>query len=278
MEATHAVCISHHPGCGAIGFLLLLFLASASLLETSCSGSAAASGKAVRKDLPAVDLPGVDLQRNDLWKRYDQTVRDSAVYQHDNLRHLFPLKYDPSTMQVTVVTLTSHEYEVGKQKVDRDVWVTAVPEVQEKCQSFPDPDLELRLRQLLGLQPDAKVRYFVTMTANWNDIFRPSPNPITTAEWPCADAREQTCGELFPRWVSGAHKKWIANQMLTSYIVSDEHNGAYSYPWTRLGYTYDWKPGADKYGASEYVLRPGSEVTVTGKTPYAAYCGRKQSQ
>jgi hypothetical protein len=212
---------------------------------------------------------------DDLWKRYNDTVIDAATYRHENLRHLFPLKFDPATLTATVVTLTGYDYPMGGQNLSRNIWVTAAPEVQQKCQTFTDSDLELRLRQLLGLQPTAKIGNFVTMTVNWKDIFRPTPNPLTTSEWPCADRQEQTCGELFPGWVSSDHIAFIANQMLTSYIVSTDHNGAYSYPWTRLGYTYDWKPGADRYGASEYVIRSGAFVNVTEKIPYATYCGRK---
>ena len=116
----------------------------------------------------------------------------------------------------------------------------------------------------------------MTMTVRAGDIFRPSPNPITTSESLCDQPdKDNTCGELLPDWVNNDHKSWIANQMLTSYLVSSTHNGAYSYPWTRLGYTYNWKPGADRYGASEYVIRPGSVVTVISKTPYAQYCSAK---
>ncbi|HEY6968919.1 MAG TPA: hypothetical protein VJA94_06935 [Candidatus Angelobacter sp.] len=211
---------------------------------------------------------------SELWKRYNVTVADSAVYRHENLRRLHPLKFDPQTFTTTVVTLTNYAYPAGVQTLSRAVWVTAVPEVQEKCTKFPDADLAMRLRQLVGLQPDAKFQYFVTMTVRSSDIFRPATDPTTTIEWPCSDSTQATCGEVFPNWVSSDHVSWIANQMLTSYVISAEHNGAYSYPWTRLGYTYDWKPGADRYGASEYVIRPGSVVNVTDKKAFSNYCGR----
>jgi hypothetical protein len=212
---------------------------------------------------------------DELWKRYDMVVVDSAVYRHDNLRRLFPLKFDESTMTTTVVTLTNYPYPRGQQSLSRYVWVTAVPEVQQKCRKFTDSDLQLRLRELLGLQPSASIGSFVTMTVRADQIFRPAPNPITTTESLCDHPeKDNTCGAMFPDWVSAEHKNWIANKMLSSYLVAQEHDGALSYPWTRLGYTYDWKPGADKYGASEYVIRPGAIVTVTGSQPYANYCGR----
>ena len=210
----------------------------------------------------------------DLWQHYNSAVVDSAVYRHENLRPLFPLKFDPASFTATVVMLTTYDYPLGSQSFSPAVWVTAVPEVQQKCRKFTEPDLELRLRELLGLQPDAKIKYFVTMTVKSSDIFRPATNPITTTEWPCNDSKDPTCGEVFPDWVSSDHAKWIANQMLSSYVIPDTHTDAYSYPWTRLGYTYDWKPGADRYGVSEYVIRPGSVVIVKSKEPFAGYCGR----
>ena len=212
---------------------------------------------------------------DELWKLYDQAVVDAAVYKHDNLRPLFPLKFDESTMTATVVTLTNYKYPGGQQSLTRYVWVTAVPEVQQKCRKFSDTDLPLRLRELLGLQPSASIGSFVTMTVRASDIFRPAPNPITTTESLCDHPeKDKTCGAVFPDWVSSEHKSWIAGKMLTSYLVAQEHDSALSYPWTRLGYTYDWKRGADKYGASEYVIRPGAIVTVTGSQPYTNYCGR----
>ena len=210
----------------------------------------------------------------DLWKRYNAAVLDSAIYRHENLRPLRPLKFNPETLTITVVTLTNYDYPMGEQSLSRAVWVTAVPEVQEKCRKFSDPDLALRLRQLIGLQPDAKFQYFVTMTVRSSDVFRPTADPTTTTEWPCSDSTQATCGEFFPDWAGSDHIKWIANQMLSSYIILEPHTGSYSYPWTRLGYTYDWKPVADRYGASEYVVRPGAVVNVTGKEPYGPYCGR----
>jgi hypothetical protein len=63
----------------------------------------------------------------------------------------------------------------------------------------------------------------------------------------------------------------MAKQMLSSYIVAQPVL-ADGYPWTRMGYTYNWKPGADRYGASEYVLRKNAVVTINQVVPYREYC------
>jgi hypothetical protein len=48
------------------------------------------------------------------------------------------------------------------------------------------------------------------------------------------------------------------------------------YPWTRLGYTYDWAPGASGIGASEFVTRKEMPVIVKAKVPTVAYCHSTQ--
>ena len=92
-----------------LSLLLLLVLTSAALKET---------------------IPGESLQ--DLWVRYNAAVVDSATYRHENLRRLFPLRYDPTTMTTKVVTLTGYDYKVEQQTLSRYIWVTEVPEVRDK--------------------------------------------------------------------------------------------------------------------------------------------------
>jgi hypothetical protein len=66
----------------------------------------------------------------------------------------------------------------------------------------------------------------------------------------------------------------MAQQLLGSYIVTPSllDRRGNGYPWTRLGYTYNWRPGTDKYGASEYVVRKGATVNVLDVIPYQQYC------
>jgi hypothetical protein len=44
------------------------------------------------------------------------------------------------------------------------------------------------------------------------------------------------------------------------------------YLWTHLGYTYDWAPDHDRYGASEYVIRAGAPALIVGNVTAEAYC------
>ena len=207
-------------------------------------------------------------------RRLNHAIYDSAVYKQSNLRPLHPLEFDSSTLTTKVVTLTSYQYSKGPTTLGRDVWVTAVPEVKDKCQGVRG-DLAMWLRQLLGLHPDSSVTHFVVIEVKRADIFRPSADPDPTRKWPCSDPKTKNCGEVLPEGASEGHIKWMANQMLGAYVISKtmKEDG---YPWTRLGYTYNWRRGADRYGASEYVIRQGSVVNVEEIIPYRDYCGRRK--
>jgi hypothetical protein len=133
---------------------------------------------------------GPSESEDEQWKEYKAAVLDSATYEPDKLHPLFPLRYDRSTRIATVVTLTNYYYDEGPQTLSRDLWVTSVPEVQNKCRDFHH-DLALRLRQLLGLQPETQIVWFVTMHVGITDIFRPTTDPSTTSACLCG-------GELTP--------------------------------------------------------------------------------
>ncbi|WP_405357753.1 hypothetical protein [Ruminococcus sp.] len=48
---------------------------------------------------------------------------------------------------------------------------------------------------------------------------------------------------------------WFENNTASSYSTG-------SYPWTRLGYTYDWADNGTAYGLSEFIIFKGAKVKV----------------
>jgi hypothetical protein len=146
--------------------------------------------------------------------------------------------------------------------------------------------LKLSLEQLFGLPPKSSFKYFVTFEVTSGQVFRPAVNPDPTTEYPCSvtdsktdsdtDSKKTTipdkCGEMFePDICDVDYKMWFLDKTLSTYVISGDPKQE-GYPWTRLGYTYNWKPGADKYGASEYVIKLNSVVTIKEITPYQDYC------
>ncbi len=147
---------------------------------------------------------------------------------------------------------------MGIYETTRDIWVTAVPELQKFCQQnqIPANDLDLRLEQVLGLPPhDGKTR-FVEFWVSPADLFRPTPDPDITTNTATLD---------FPAGVSEEYKQWFNELKASSY-------GDNGYPWTRLGYTYDWGKTDNHIGISEFIIRIGAEVDVYSVTLTDDYC------
>jgi hypothetical protein len=202
-----------------------------------------------------------------LWNAYFQSVYDSAVYQRANVRELFPLRADHDGF-VRVATLGRRDGNVGGTitSTGEGIWVTLVPEVQMICRHFTG-DVPMQLRELLGLPPDADVPRFLVLLVKASDIFRPSPYAETITKYPCLDpASDPTCGNVFPSTATPAHVQWIATASFNLHAIP------YGYPWTHLGYTYNWAPGKDRYGASEYVIRAGATAVIVQKATPAEYC------
>ncbi len=183
---------------------------------------------------------------------YHAAIHAAAVVDASAVRPLRPVASDP----VRVVTLTSYPYSLGKTSLNVDVWVTLVPEVRDICQGFGD-DLELRVKQLIGLMPSKTYTHFVEMSVPKASLFRPCADPAVDTT---------TCPLEFPAAPS-EHTNWMGRNALSSYKTPA------GYPWTRLGYTYNWRPGAsDRYGATEYVVKAGSAVEVLSITETRVYC------
>ena len=177
---------------------------------------------------------------------------------------------EPGRSRVRVVTWTSwdgYDPHVGSRtELSREVWVTLVPELRRFCSALGlrSPDRRtLRLEQLLGLPPgDGKDR-FVELWVEPGDLFRPCPDP---------EINDHECGLSPPRsaytpTTDPAYREWFDDLRATSYSED-------GYPWTRLGYTYDWGSRKSEVGLSELVIRGGATVGVVSVTPTQGYCRR----
>jgi hypothetical protein len=47
-----------------------------------------------------------------------------------------------------------------------------------------------------------------------------------------------------------------------------------AYPWTALGYTYDWGRQTENVGASEYVIKPNATVFIESVKTTKDFCQR----
>lgn len=146
---------------------------------------------------------------------------------------------------------------------EEDVWVTAAPEIRQFCEGVDrsGDQLSLRLAQRLGLPPDVGYDRFVSFWVRPEDLVRPCPDPeVTDRECELASPTPEKHTQ-----VSDAHLAWFHGLEASMYDSE-------GYPWTRLGYTYDWHPSTDEVGPSEFVVRPEASVEIQSVHTTEAYC------
>jgi hypothetical protein len=172
------------------------------------------------------------------------------------------LEFDDKGRVLTVTWTNWNGYD-GKEgqelELGVEVWVTVVPQLQNFCRGlgFSDKALDLRLEQLMGLPPNNGKTKLVQLWVPTDALFRPSPD---------AEISDAVAMLAFPDGADPIHVTWIDKLQGSSY-------GEKGYPWTRLGYTYDWSPDAkSEVGLSEFVVRKGSKAQVASIVPQAAYC------
>lgn len=246
--------------------------AGAALLVLGACGTAVGNaGTGVTGPEPAV--------APDLFQLYAMALADAAIYEAHEVLPLKGADVDPDGT-VLVVSLKAGQWEVGERTLSDDTWVTLVPEVRDSCDDWGSEDQAMRLRQLLGLQPTQPVAWFMEMRAPADSMFRPTANPAIQTDTLCNPATDgAACAITFPADASRQHLSFMVNQAFSAWKMPNgyPHAGTgewqqLGYPWTRLGYTYNWHPGSPRYGASEYVIRKGTRVMVTESKSIADYC------
>ena len=149
-----------------------------------------------------------------------------------------------------------------------------------------DPDLlTLRLEQRLGLAPHSAKTTFVSFTIADPDpaksIFRPCASPaIDTDTCAVRTAADDDCSSSPSPKICEAHNLFFYRQYYSSYGTARPTG----FPWTSLGYTFDWALGPTdgtgqatfvRFGESEYVVPQGTPVTIVGAESSADYCSLK---
>lgn len=119
-------------------------------------------------------------------------------------------------------------------------------------------DWTMRLKQLVGVPPGGEYTHVTAMWVLPEDIIRPAySTDITTEDMPTALEPDTT----------DEYRAWFDGNIIWSYFDS-------AYPWTRLGYTYDWADNGTEYGLTEFLVRPGAQVTVEYTDPIDEFIER----
>lgn len=145
------------------------------------------------------------------------------------------------------------------------IWLTIVPQVQDFCSSTffkSETDLEIRLKQKLGLNYKKAYSHFVEVFVPINQLRRPCWNPdVTVSICPPCNASKENDSQT--RW----YYEWRKN-------INDKNE--FPVPFTGLGYTYDWVPGESEMGFSEFVfITDGiTPLIVESVNTTIAYCNK----
>jgi hypothetical protein len=159
-----------------------------------------------------------------------------------------------------------------------DSWVTVAPELKKRFAGFTPSTL--RVVQLLGLPPSyAKVgdkreaKYVMELWVSPKDLFRPCPDSdisdtVCEADYPADPFRmlvlsnKVRATEGLPAPVFKTYTAWFNNRTRNIYTATPTSE---AYPWTRVGYTYDWG-SPHHFGLSEFVVHgareDGSTISV----------------
>jgi hypothetical protein len=159
-------------------------------------------------------------------------------------------------------------------------WVTVVPELKNLLGSSPTL---LRVAQSLGLPPPSATKTLentciIEMYVSPANLFRPSADPEVTdheaelvfpadgfrkfddtllvySDMPC-DPKYCTSCTSSGKCGMTSYPNWYNNRR--AYIYSQTSVNS-PYPWTALGYTYDWgNPTPPHFGVSEFVISTGT--------------------
>ncbi len=219
---------------------------------------------------PAAGVPASGaIETRQLNALYADAIRQSAIATPQSVLPLHPLVAGAEG-KVTMATWANcrnagaankcGSYAPGQVTVGWDVWAGDAAEFRSQCRKLSG-DLVLKLTMLIGLPPpqqpvrdDGFDSQFVTLTVPISKVFRPCTNPRVDTDR-CSPTEML---QALPANAPADFYRWFTNQAMGSWRTGAPNDPPIGYPWTRLGYTYNWAPeSTNHYGVSEYVI-PGS--------------------
>ena len=189
----------------------------------------------------------------ELW---ESAMADAVFSEDDEVEELVCLT--PQDPQVIwdeagerVLLVTWHNYqdpcEPGDSLPYQDIWATSLGELTDWYQENGSDvtDWDLRFAQLLGMPDDGSCTRFYAFWIGPSEVIRPAYVTDVTAQM--VNGYDQITDETYQTGFDG--------NILYSYFES-------AYPWTRLGYTYDWSGGDSAYGLTEFLVADGKKAEI----------------
>ena len=155
-----------------------------------------------------------------------------------------------------------------------DVWIAVPGEMDEVCQDYGCSqmnveELDIAFKQVIGLPPDADYSVLSRFWVRPADLVRPCtnvdpmvascPQLVTNTTVNGTDWSDFLFGQGMYSWREPRRGTSMPRISCAQDYENTTNGKCYGFPWTRLGYTYDWTPGAkDDRGVTEFVVPEGS--------------------
>ncbi len=184
---------------------------------------------------------------------YANAVHDSQIVKRSKLHDLVTLNLDdPSVIYIgnKVLMATFHNAPKFYQK-DHDeklsinaLWLVSYKELETKLSKNSNCSNK-RIIQILGAKVGSSYSHLSLLLIDPNKLIRPAylQDPFVNAMTLTLSTNDKS----FERWFNDMKSKQ-------------------DYPWTALGYTYDWGSHGDVYGLSEFILRKNDYYHVVEST------------
>jgi hypothetical protein len=182
---------------------------------------------------------------------YEIAIMDAVKAESDEIIPLVTI--DEAVEEVLVVTFHRYpdSYPIGEEVTLEwgGVWTFTADEINKwyDHNNGGVTDWDLRLKQLIGLPAEKEYTHFTALWVSPDDIIRPAyVTDIYSAEMSTELSED----------VEDSYREWFESNIVDSYFSQG------NYPWTRLGYTYDWADTGSDYGLTEFLVSAGSKVRV----------------
>jgi len=218
----------------------------------------------------------LNAQNNKLTKVYDSATKLSMIADStENIDTLMTLTSSNPVLKwktihgknyVLMASFTNYlkAYPVGDSTTTtRETWMFVPGQMQYRLRSkmTPKTDTILKLNEMLGLPPVSGYTHIVQYWVQVDNAFRPAGSPDVTVP--------KASGTLSLN-ATPEYKLWFNAKIISSYFQPLTGTQVY-YPWTRMGYTYNWAPGSNRVGVSEFVLNTNSGIWVESATKAGDY-------
>lgn len=239
-------------------FKLVLFLATLTFSLTACSsGNSTVEKSTTAKEASKATEMETGKSEKSVSELYETAVKDAVFAEESEIEPLVSLTKEDELVtwddKGRVLLCTWHKYPDSYPQGETvklewgTVWTFTDKEIAKYADELEkSQDRDLRLQQIIGLSPDSEYSTFTGLWVNPDDVHRPAYQTDPMKGDMAVEVAEDMDEDF---------KNWFDDNILDSYFYG-------AYPWTRLGYTYDWADNGKEYGLTEFLVDKDAEAEV----------------